>query len=157
MDGGAVCRIVCQVDIGTLLAVLPTLPFVAANVGSADPRKSPCFVVPPGTALPPVVRDFVDGLGLPGQTRRVLFRKLGPRQGMAPHVDEWLAAEASWRRFQVPLISDPAIRMRWPLDGVEVHLAPGFVYEVRFDRLHEVVNEADTERVHLQIDRTGYS
>ena len=82
-------------------------------------------------------------------------RKLGPRQGIAPHVDAWMPGEADWRRFQVPLVSDPRIIMRWPDDGVELYLEPGWLYEVRFDRMHEVVNGADIERIHLQIDQVN--
>lgn len=97
----------------------------------------------------------MEGLNLGGFTQRLLLRKLGPRQGMAPHVDTWMAAEADWRRFHVPLVSNPMIRMRWPDDGVDTWLEPGWLYEVRFDRLHEVVNPTDCERVHLQIDQQG--
>lgn len=45
--------------------------------------------------------------------------------------------------------------MRWPDDGVEEYLEPGFLYEVRIDRTHEVVNEADVPRVHLQVDQVN--
>ena len=150
-----VFRLVKAIDIEPVLAVLPQLRFVSVNVGSINPRKAPCMAVPPAERLPEAVYSFVDGLGLGGVTKRLLFRKLLPRQGMAPHVDEWMGDEADWRRFQVPLTSDPAIRMRWPDDGVELYLEPGSLYEVRFDRLHEVVNEADVERVHLQVDQVN--
>jgi hypothetical protein len=130
------------------LAVLGSLPFVPANVGSTNPERAPCFVVPLGFPLPKEVRAFVAGLGL-GPVKRTLFRKLGPYQGMAPHTDRW----TSGRRFQVPLVSHPDIKMRWPDDGAEEHLAPGWLYEVRFDRTHEVVNPTAFERIHLQIDQ----
>ncbi len=74
---------------------------------------------------------------------------------MAPHIDTFLAGEADWRRFQVPLISHPDIRMCWPNEGVDVHLAPGNLYEVRFDILHEVTNPTNTTRTHLQIDQAA--
>ena len=153
MLDGPVYRRIGAVDISALLAVLPQLQFVAVNTTSTDPGKSPCLVVPPGSPLPPAIPAFVGGLGLGGATKRILIRKLGPRQGMPPHVDQWMPGEANWRRFQVPLVSHPDILMRWPNDGVEVHLAPGFLYEVRFDRLHEVVNPTDVARVHLQVDQ----
>ena len=111
-------------------------------------------MVLPGSE-PPAVWAFVAGLELGGKTERILLRKLRPRQGMAPHVDDWMDAEKDWHRFQVPIVSNPAVRMRWPDDGVDVHLAPGNLYEVRFDRIHEVVNDWDGERIHLQIDQTG--
>ncbi len=92
-------------------------------------------------------------LRLGGKTERVFFRKLPPYQGIAAHVDDWIPEEADWRRFQVPLVSDPEIKMRWPDEGVETHLQPGFLYEVRFDRKHEVVHNADCSRIHMQIDQ----
>lgn len=155
MRGGACCQRIKPVDISAIVEIVGGLPFVPANVGSANPEKSPCFVVPSGHPLPRDVAEFVAGLGLGGDTRRILFRKLGPRQGMPRHVDRWMRDEADWRRFQVPLVSDPSVVMRWPDDGVEVHLKPGFLYEVRFDRTHEVVNGWDGERIHLQIDQVG--
>lgn len=142
------------VDISPVLAILDHLPFEPANVGSTNPERAPCFVVRPA-ANPKPVTDMVAGLGLGGRTERILIRKLAPRQGMAPHVDRWMGDEADWRRFQVPITTHPDIRMRWPEDGVEVHLAAGFLYEVNFGRLHEVVHNADVDRVHIQIDQSG--
>jgi hypothetical protein len=94
-------------------------------------------------------------LRLGGRTERCFGRKLMPHQGIAPHIDDWIPAEKDWRRFQLPLVSHPDIIMRWPDDGIQVHLEPGFLYEVRFDRLHEVVNPTDCERTHFQIDQVG--
>lgn len=155
MKFGKVIERVKQVDISPLLASLDALPFVAVNIGSTNPTKSPCFVVPPKHPVPTAVTEFVDGLGLGGETARILFRKLAPHQGMPPHVDAWMPTETNWRRFQIPLVSHPEIKMRWPDDGVEEHLEPGYLYEVCFDRTHEVVNNTDHSRVHLQIDQVN--
>lgn len=48
------------------------------------------------------------------------------------HLNDWMPP--GWRRFHVPLISDPDITMR-------------------ADRIYEVMNNADVERVHIQINR----
>ena len=45
--------------------------------------------------------------------------------------------------------------MRWPAADVEVYLEPGFLWEVRVDCEHEVINDADVERIHIQIDQAG--
>jgi hypothetical protein len=144
-------------DIGPALAELYRLPFRATNMGSTKPTKCPCFTVPAGAPLPDAVVALIDTViaKLGGETARFVLRKLGPRQGMAPHIDAILPAETDWRRFQLPLLTDPKIVMRWTEDGQELHLAAGHLYEVRVDRLHEVVNAADVERVHLQIDQVG--
>jgi hypothetical protein len=103
--------------------------------------------------FPPEVHALIGALDLGGHLARAVIRKLTPRQSIPPHVDAWMPQEANWRRFQVPLVSHPDIRMRWPDDGVDVYLEPGYLYEVRFDRMHEVVHGADVERIHLQVDQ----
>ena len=145
-----VYRQIKPVDHLPALAVLPQLSYV--SVGHSAPGKYKCDVVLK-EKFPPEVWALIDALELGGQLARVVIRRLAPRQHIPPHVDDWMPQEADWRRFQVPLVSHPAIRMRRPDDDVEVHLAAGWLYEVRFYRMHEVINEADCERIHLQIDQ----
>ena len=143
-------RAIKPVDLGPVLSIVDRLGFV--SVGGSSPEKYKCDVVL-ASHFPPELRDLIAELGLGGDLARAVVRKLQPRQSIPPHIDAWMPAEADWRRFQVPMVSHPDIVMRWPGDGVEVHLRPGFLYEVRFDRVHEVVNPADVERIHLQIDQ----
>jgi hypothetical protein len=140
------------VDIAPVLATWDRLQFVAVN--QTAPEKGRCNVVLQDK-FSPALKDLLGWVGplLGGSIARVILRQLPALVGIHPHVDEWMPGEANWRRFQLPLISHPDIKMRWPDDGVEVHLEPGFLYEVRFDRLHEVVNPTDTARTHLQIDQ----
>ena len=145
-------RAVRPVEIGPVLSVLDRLTFV--SVGQSSPDKYKCDVVL-ASHFPSEIHDLIAGLDLGGELARAVLRRLASRQSIPRHVDRWMPAEADWRRFQVPLVSHPDIVMRWPDDGVEVHLAPGFVYEVRFDRAHEVINLTDTARVHLQIDQVN--
>lgn len=140
------------VDISAVLAVFEQLPFVAVSHGSTDPNKPPCSVVL-SDKFPREVTALLDGLGLGGSLGRAIIRKLYAFHGIPLHVDAWMPKEADWRRFQLPLVTHQDIKMRWPEDGVEVHLAPGNLYEVRFDRPHEVVNPTPVERTHLQIDQ----
>lgn len=147
-----VVRLVKQVDIGPVLPLVRGLPFV--SVGQSKPEQYKCDVVLPAH-FPSQLRELIDGLALGGELGRAVIRRLSPHQSIPPHVDDWMPAEADWRRFQVPLVSDPSVVMRWPDDGVEMHLAPGNLYEVRFDRTHEVVNDWDGERVHLQVDQVN--
>ena len=147
-------RAVKPVDIGPVLSVVDRLAFV--SVGGSSPDKYKCDVVL-ASHFPPELKALIAGLGLGGELARAVVRRLGPRQSIPPHVDKWMPAEADWRRFQLPLITHPDIVMRWPNDGIEAHLAPGFLYEVRFDRVHEVVNATDCARIHLQIDQVNAS
>lgn len=137
-------------DISAALGVLSELTFVHS-------QGTNCFTTIPGTRLPHQIDDLVRGLNLGGsQARGVFLRKLIGHQSIPPHVDRhgWLLA-GDVRRFHVPLISHHDIIMRWPDDGVEVHLDTGYLWEVRFDRMHEVRNDTDHERIHIQIDQQG--
>lgn len=150
LAAGECCRAIKPVDIGPVLSVMDRLQFV--GVGGSSPDKYKCDVLL-APHFPPELHALIDGLDLGGRTARAILRRLAPRQSIPPHVDKWMPNEANWRRFQLPLITHPDIVMRWPDDGVAVHLEAGILYEVRFDRLHEVINNADVPRVHLQIDQ----
>lgn len=104
--------------------------------------------------IPDWVSLFVRRLGLPGIVERTFLRLLPPGQGIPPHVDPPLYTSPRIRqhRFHLPLVTHPDVVMRWPDEDVRVHLEKGWLYEVRFDRLHEVVNHAPINRIHLQID-----
>jgi hypothetical protein len=145
-------RLVKPVDIEAAVAVLPRLQFVGVNQGGTDTSRYPCFVVL-HDKFPPELTALVEGLGLGGTCARAILRKLMPRQCIPPHVDAWMPSELNWSRYQLPIVTDPAIRMWWPDDGLGEHLKAGMLYEVRYDRMHEVTNYADVERVHLQIDQ----
>ncbi len=147
-------QVVATIDVEPVLSVLDRLQFVSINyhLNGSDPNKPACDIVLEDK-FPTEVKAFVAGLGLGGTTGRVIMRRLPAGRGIPAHVDAWMPSEANWRRFQVPIISHPDIIMRWPDDGVAVHLAPGNLYEVRFDRTHEVLNPTDVARTHIQIDQ----
>ena len=150
-------QIVGPVDVRPVLAVLGDLPFFGINYHipeGSDPNKPACDVVLQ-SQFPPEVQAFVAGLGLGGETGRVILRRLPPCRGIPPHTDDWMPGEANWRRFQIPIVTHPDIRMRWPDDGADVHLKVGSIYEVRYDRTHEVVNPTKVQRVHLQVDQVN--
>ncbi len=144
-----VCRQIKPVDIAPVLGDLDRLQFVHVNQAGG---KYPCDVVL-SSKFTDAIRQFVESLHLGGKTARAMLRRLGPRQSIPPHVDDWMPKEANWSRFQVPITSDPAIVMRWPEDDVSVHLQPGYLYQVRYDRTHQVDHGADCYRIHLQIDQ----
>jgi hypothetical protein len=102
----------------------------------------------------PLIKKFIESLDLGGRQARAVFRKLDKKQGIAAHTDKWMPEELDWHRFQLPIVTHPSILMRWPNDGVELHLEPGCLYEVNYNKMHEVVNDQDeVERIHLQIDQ----
>lgn len=95
---------------------------------------------------------FVQELDLGGLVLRAVCRKLPPYQGIPPHIDP---SEPGERRFHVPLLTHPAVTMRWPEDRVETHLEAGWLYEVCFTKTHEIVHLAPVDRVHVQINVAG--
>lgn len=141
-----------------LSAVLPDL----AELRFVDSGGVCAWVTDPQSRAPQSLLDLYHALALGGRPARLFCRRLAPGQSIAPHTDTEIKdpqgrtlRAGEWRRFQVPLVSHPAIRMRWPDDGIEAHLAPGWAYEVRYDRPHAVVNPTAHERIHLQIDQVG--
>jgi hypothetical protein len=141
-------RRIKPINLDPVLAVVCKLEF-------ADSGGKCAWVTKRGSIAPPELIMLVRDCGLGGEAKRLFCRKLMPRQCIAPHVDDWIPSEIDWRRFHIPLITHPSIVMRWPADEIEVHLEPGFLWEVRYDRLHEVVNNADCERIHVQIDQAN--
>lgn len=135
-----------QLDLTEVLKEIDKLEFI-------DSKGVCAMVSKPDGYCPESLLQLVRSCNLKGKYYRVFCRKLMPKQGIDPHVDEhdWLKAK-NIRRYQIPLVSHPDIKMRWPEDNIEVHLEPGWLYEVRYDRLHEVVNNTDSERIHIQID-----
>lgn len=103
--------------------------------------------------LPEWLPDFLRRLPIEGRILRVDVRKLPAGQGIPPHVDPFVHPSrlVVEHRYQVPIVTHPAVTMRWPEDGVEVHLQAGHVYEVDFTRLHAIVQQAPIDRVHVQV------
>jgi len=147
-------QVVAQVDVAPVLSILDRLPFMSINyhLDGTDPNKPACDVVLKAS-FPPELNEFVAGLGLGGTTGRVILRRLPPNRGIPAHVDAWMPGEINWRRFQIPIVTHQDILMRWPNDNVAVHLEVGNIYEVRYDRLHDVINPTAVARVHMQVDQ----
>lgn len=146
-------QIVRAVDVAPVISIIDRLPFMGINyhLDGSDPNKPACDVVLSAN-FPPEVKALLASLDLGGKPGRAVIRRLNPGQNIPLHTDAWMPSEADWRRFQVPLLTSPDVLMRWPADNVSLHLEVGTVYEVRYDRPHEVVNPTST-RIHLQVDQ----
>ena len=143
-----VYRRIKPLDILPALQVLDKLVF-------KDSKGVCAWVSDPAVQAPKELLQLVRSCGFGGEYYRVFCRKLLPLQSISPHTDEhsWMT-ERNIRRFHIPLVSHPSITMRWPNDNIEVYLEPGYLYEVRVDRMHEVINRSpDIERIHIQIDQ----
>lgn len=100
-------------------------------------------------ARPDWVDEFVRSLHPGGRVTFTCLRLLPPYQNIPPHIDSWRNQPNVGRRYHVPLVTHPDVKMRWPDDDVEVHLEAGWLWEVRFDILHEVAHRAPVGRIHL--------
>lgn len=103
-------------------------------------------------AFPSWLLPFVESLDIPGSITYAVVRKLPPYQGIPPHIDHGVPEINSGRRFHVPLLTHADVTMRWPHDGIEVHLEAGYLYEVDYTRTHEIVHKAPVDRIHIQIN-----
>ena len=146
------CRRIKPVDIAAVLGALHRMQFVHVNQGGNTAERYACDVVL-ADKFAQSVSDLISGLELGGRTARAILRRLPARQCIPAHVDAWMPDGLDWHRFQLPLITDPRVVMQWPDDGIAEHLEAGWLYEVRYDRKHEVIHGADCARIHLQIDQ----
>jgi hypothetical protein len=142
-------RIIKTVDIAPALTTLHAVKFIDLNEGRTGNTYLCDVALESSFTLE--LRCLLGTLNLRGIRRRAMLRRLNPKQGIPSHIDKMEVDK--WKRFHVPLISNPAIKMRWPDDEVELYLEPGYLYEVRVDRKHEVINNSNTYRIHLQIDQ----
>lgn len=144
-----VYRRVGPVDISSVLKIVGTLAL--KDTGNLNAQTTPGGSVPPAE-----ITALAKQIPLGGHPINWVCRKLSAYQGIARHDDcGVLARIGDFRRFHIPIVTHPDIVMRWPDDGVVVHLEAGWQYEIRIDRAHEVINHTDSERVHLQIDQMG--
>jgi hypothetical protein len=151
LAAGESYRRIKPVDISGVVPLLDGLPWFNVHREGKTPEAYGCDVVRVAQFPKPLL-DLVDGLGLGGTLARAMLRRLKPRQCIPLHTDTWMPAGRDWRRFQVPLVSDNFVVMQWPDVGKAVWLEPGFLWEVRYETPHEVVNCSDNPRIHLQID-----
>lgn len=131
------CRKIRRVEIGFALDRLPEVQFV--DTGGSNG----CI------ANPPWLAEFVDSLGIEGRVELALLRKLPPGRNIPPHIDTVRGRGNHGHRYHVPLVTHPLVTMRWPDDGEEHHLEAGWLYEVDYTRLHEIVHRAPVDRIHL--------
>jgi len=103
-------------------------------------------------ARPAWMAGFIASLEPEGEVTFTLIRKLPPFQNLPPHIDSHRNIPNLGKRFHVPLITHPDVVMRWPDDGVEVHLEAGWLYEVCYTKLHEVAHRAPIDRIHLHFN-----
>jgi len=132
------CTKIRQVDISKALGDLALTTFVDSGGTNGH------------VAQPWWLDGFVASLDL-GRVNHAIVRKLPAFQGIPPHIDPATGLNAG-RRYHVPLVTHPDVTMRWPEDGEEHHLEAGWLYEVDYMKLHEIVHRAPIDRIHVQVN-----
>ena len=98
----------------------------------------------------PYVMQVLDALGAPWGRSRLM--RLSGRSQVAAHVD----TNYYWRermRVHIPIITTPAVRFQ--CGEAEVNMAAGECWIFDTWRRHRVLNESDSERIHLVADTVG--
>lgn len=98
----------------------------------------------------PYVTQVLRRLGTVWGRSRLM--KLSAHAQVAPHID----VNYYWRdrvRVHVPIITQPTVR--FICGGEEVNMRPGECWVFDTWRLHQVINDAEQERIHLVADTVG--
>jgi hypothetical protein len=135
------CRKIREVNIDAVLRDLPSVEFIDSGGSNGH------------LAQPHWLRPFAESLAL-GRVNHAIVRKLPAFQGIPPHIDPQTGMNAG-RRYHIPLVTHPLVTMRWPDEGEEYHLEAGWLYEVDYTKLHEIVHRAPVDRVHVQVNAYG--
>ncbi len=97
------------------------------------------------------VSDIVKDLELmcEGVSGRVLLIKLFANKDVSEHTDrgEYLSAV---RRFHIPIITNDLVS--YTVNGETINMKEGECWEINNQRSHSVLNNSNTDRVHLLID-----
>ena len=84
-----------------------------------------------------------------GRVAKVLLIKLSKGEDVLPHSDSFDYAN-SVRRHHIPIITNESVYFKVGKES-KIMLA-GECWEINNSKIHETVNESDSERVHLLID-----
>ena len=80
---------------------------------------------------------------------KVALVKLVPGAYITPHIDRSDLLEVP-NRLHIPIITNDNVMFH--VNDEVINMKEGYLYEINNIRMHHVVNEGDTDRVHLLID-----
>ena len=125
------------------------LPLISTNGGMNDDFAAPMMRTEFLDRMPYVIQVLAQFRTLHGRAR---LMRIEPHAGVPPHVD----IQYYWRthtRVHIPVFTNPGIRFH--CGNEHVHMAAGEAWTFDNWRLHQVVNETDTRRIHLTFDTYG--
>lgn len=125
------------------------LPLISTEGGINDDYAPPMMQTEFLERMPYVQQVLAKFSTVHGRAR---LMRIEPRAGVPQHVD----IQYYWRthtRVHIPVITNPNIQFY--CGGEVVHMAAGEAWTFDNWRLHRVVNETDTRRIHLTFDTYG--
>ena len=96
-----------------------------------------------------LIELIIGYLGVEGIVTRIQFARMKPGASIQPHVDQSLMLVAS-HRVHIPLTTNPGVS--FTIDDQACHFEPGEVFELNNRVTHSVVNDGDSDRIHLIVD-----
>ncbi|RZM21788.1 MAG: hypothetical protein EOO88_31480 [Pedobacter sp.] len=94
------------------------------------------------------IRQVADFFEMDKTTIRLM--KLGAGAIIKPHVDDALNFEEGEVRIHIPVVTNPGLKFY--LEDERLVMEEGSCWYLNLSRKHSVVNEGNTDRVHLVID-----
>lgn len=86
-----------------------------------------------------------------GQLRDVTFVRLSPNSSVLPHIDNISENLKGWQRCHLPIITDEKVIFN--VGDTTMHLEEGSIYQIdNTNKIHSVLNDSDTPRVHLLLE-----
>ncbi len=126
------------------------LPLIAVDGNPASDAVDGVMRPTPYLAQCPYLQQVLARIGAVwGRTR---LMRLVAHAEVAPHVD----INYYWRermRVHVPIVTQPTVR--FACGGAEVNMSAGECWIFDTWRMHQVINAADSERIHLVADTVG--
>lgn len=126
------------------------LPLVAAHGDPADESFDGPMLPTPELRRCPYLTQVIAALGATVGRSRLM--RLAGRSEVNAHVDQgyyW----AERVRVHVPVLTQPTVRFE--CGGTATHMAAGECWIFDTWRLHRVLNDTDTMRIHLVVDTVG--
>ena len=96
-----------------------------------------------------LIQQIIQYLGVEGIVTRIQFARMKPGTKIQPHIDQSLMLVAS-HRVHIPLTSNAGVT--FTIDDQNCHFEPGEVFELNNRVVHSVVNDGETDRIHLIVD-----
>jgi quercetin dioxygenase-like cupin family protein len=100
--------------------------------------------------LTKIEKYLLEQIGEDGYIFRAILVNLPAHKSIPPHIDSGKSLEIP-RRLHIPIVTNPDCY--FTVGSISKQMKEGEVWEINNDkRQHSVVNDGDTDRIHLIVD-----